>query len=75
MIVPPNTLKKYATGKGIAPKSEMVGHLIRRLGDAVEGVPSNDEADAIWLAALGAHLLGAPLVEGFIQIDDEVRVQ
>ena len=63
LIVPPNTLKKYATGKGIAPKSEMVGHLIRRLGDAVEGVPSNDEADAIWLAALGAHLLGTPLVD------------
>ena len=63
LIVPPVTLKKFATGSGVAPKEAMVGHLIRRLGAKVEGVPSNDEADGIWLAALGAHVMGHPLVD------------
>jgi len=63
LIVPPSTLKKFGTGKGNSPKDEMVGHLIRRLGDLVEGVPAHDEADAIWLAALGAYVMGHPLVD------------
>lgn len=63
LIVSPSTLKKFATATGNAPKSAMAAHLIRRAGHLIEGVPGEDEADAIWLALLGAQLLGTPLVD------------
>ena len=63
LIVSPSTLKKFATGTGNAPKSAMAAHLVRRAGHLIEGVPGEDEADAIWLALLGAQLLGTPLVD------------
>jgi len=58
--IPPNTLKKYATGKGVAIKTEMVQAAEKRLG--YEGHDHN-EADALWLRAVGCALLKAPLVE------------
>ena len=58
--VPPATLKKYATGKGNVGKVEMVVSARERLG--YEGHDDN-EADALWLRAIGLELLGRPLVE------------
>lgn len=58
--VPPASLKKYATGKGNANKGEMLAAAIRRLD--YEGA-SDNEADALWLRAMGLDHLGAPLVD------------
>lgn len=61
-IVPSTTLKKYATGVGGGPKAgkDMVlSACVRRFGWFTGG---NDEADALWLAAMGADALGHPLV-------------
>lgn len=58
--VPPSSLKKYATGKGNANKGEMLAAAIRRLG--YEGADDN-EADALWLRAMGLDALGCPVVE------------
>lgn len=59
--VPPTSLKKYATGRGNAGKDEVLAAAIRRFPDI--NVRGNDEADGLWLAAIGADLLGEPLVE------------
>lgn len=59
-IAPPATVKKYATGKGNAGKDDMLSAAIRR-NEEFDG--GNDEADAMWLAAMGAdHLLGRPVI-------------
>lgn len=60
VAVVPSSLKKYATGKGNANKGEMLAAAIRRLG--YEGADDN-EADALWLRAMGLDALGAPLVK------------
>lgn len=57
--VPPSSLKKFATGKGNAGKEEVLASAIRRLG--YEG-HDNNEADALWLRAMGMDALGCPLV-------------
>jgi crossover junction endodeoxyribonuclease RuvC len=59
--VAPTSLKKYATGKGNAAKDEVLAAAIRRF--PAINVTGNDEADALWLAAIGADLLGEPMVE------------
>ena len=59
--VPPATLKRYATGKGVAPKDEVLLSVARRFPDW--DVTNADEADALVLAAMGADHLGHPLVE------------
>lgn len=53
------TLKKYATGSGAAAKEAVVIAATRRYPE-VEFV-TNDEADALILAAIGCRLLGAPI--------------
>ncbi len=58
--VPPSNLKKYATGKGNANKGEMLAAAIRRLD--YQGA-SDNEADALWLRAMGLDALGCPVVE------------
>lgn len=58
--VPPSTLKVFATGKGNAGKDEVLAAAIRRLGF---GGHDNNAADALWLRALGHHVLGDPLLE------------
>jgi crossover junction endodeoxyribonuclease RuvC len=58
--IPPSNLKTFALGKGVGSKTEMTLAASRRLG--YEGC-SDDEADALWLAHLGAHLLGRPAVD------------
>lgn len=58
--VPPSSLKKYACGKGNANKGEMLAAAIRRLD--YEGA-SDNEADALWLRAMGLDALGCPVVK------------
>lgn len=60
LLVAPNTLKKYATGNGQAGKVEMYQAAQKRFG--YDGT-SFDEADALWLRAIGWDLLGQPIVE------------
>ena len=60
MLVAPGTLKKYATGNGHASKYEVIQAAERRLH--YEGA-SDDEADALWLRAIGWALLEQPIVE------------
>jgi crossover junction endodeoxyribonuclease RuvC len=60
-VITPNQVKIYATGNGSAKKDVVLAATVRRyLQVEVEG---NDEADALNLAALGAHYLGAPLIQ------------
>lgn len=59
-VIPPASLKKYATGKGNAGKDEMIVAACKRFPWFAGG---NDEADALFLAAMGAEHLGMPLVE------------
>lgn len=58
LLVPPGTLKKYATGHGLAPKLDVLKAAEKRLG--YDGT-SFDEADALWLRAIGCDLIGVPL--------------
>lgn len=55
-IVPPAKLKKFATGTGTATKTAMIVAARERLGFA--GLDDN-QADALWLRALGLALYGA----------------
>lgn len=50
IVVPPPTLKKFATGKGNAQKDLMLKEVFRRWA---YDTPSNDLADAYWLAIYG----------------------
>jgi crossover junction endodeoxyribonuclease RuvC len=56
-VVPPSVLKKWATGAGNADKFR-VGQAIAKRWPDVE-LRSNDEADALGLASMGLHHLGA----------------
>jgi crossover junction endodeoxyribonuclease RuvC len=60
VVVPPACLKKYATGKGGAKKEAVAFEAVRRFPDVQ--LRNNDEADALWLAAMGADWLGWPQV-------------
>lgn len=61
IVVPPSSLKKYATGKGGAHKDEVLAAVVRRYKDCE--LTGNDEADALTLAAMGADYHGWPIVE------------
>lgn len=58
-LIPPASLKKYATGKGNASKADVLVAAVRRLG--YEGSDDN-QADALWLRAMTLDHLGAPAV-------------
>jgi Holliday junction resolvasome RuvABC endonuclease subunit len=60
LMCPPGTLKKYATGNGAANKVEVILAAGKRLG--YEGHNDN-EADALWLRAIGCELLGVPVCD------------
>lgn len=53
--VAPGTLKKWATGRGTAPKSDVVSMLTMRYD---RRFPTDDEADAFALMMIGRQLLG-----------------
>jgi crossover junction endodeoxyribonuclease RuvC len=57
--VTPGGLKKYATGSGSAGKDEVLLAVARRYPDI--DVRTNDQADALVLAAMGARHLGHPI--------------
>lgn len=59
VLIPPATLKKFATGKGNADKTAMAVALLKRAGLEL---PTSDEVDAWWLRAAGLQLLGEPVV-------------
>lgn len=59
IVIPPTSVKKYATGSGAAPKDHVLAAVIRRYPDA--DVTGNDQADALVLAAMCARYHGAPL--------------
>lgn len=54
-IVPPSTVKKFATGNGNAPKELMLTEAVKRL--AYQG-HNLDEVDALWLRHAGEHHYG-----------------
>lgn len=60
LYVHPSTVKVFATGHGNASKGDMVAAAQRRLG---YGGELSDEADAMWLRAIGCALLGEPLAD------------
>lgn len=62
IVVPPASVKTYATGKGNAGKDDVLTAAIRRGGALFTG-SSNDEADAWWVWALTMDLAGAPVVD------------
>lgn len=57
--VGPNLRAKYATGKGNAGKAAVMIAVTRRYPDC--DFTTDDEADALVLAAIGSRLLGHPL--------------
>lgn len=58
-VAPPSSVKRYATGKGVADKDAMMLATARRFSSFTG---DNNAADALWLACLGADHLGSPLV-------------
>lgn len=57
VVIPPSSRAKYATGKGNAPKEQVLAEAIRRLG--YKGHDHN-EADAMWLLAMACDHYDAP---------------
>lgn len=58
-VLPPSSLKKFATGKGNASKTEMAVAAFRRAG--LEFVDDN-ACDSWWLYVAAAQYLGSPVV-------------
>ncbi len=58
-VVTPTCLKRYATGRGNAPKDAVLAAAIRRYRDLE--FDGNDQADALILAAMAADHYGQPL--------------
>ncbi|MGO1851799.1 MAG: hypothetical protein ACTH0V_00135 [Microbacteriaceae bacterium] len=59
VVVAPATRAKYATGGGAGGKDRVMSQVFKRFPEA--GVETNDEADAVFLTAIGRHLAGAPI--------------
>lgn len=60
IVIPPSSVKVFATGKGSAGKDEMFAAAIRRLG--YEG-NSKDQCDALWIYHATMAALDLPLVQ------------
>lgn len=65
LVVPPSSLKKWATGKGNVGKPQVAVGLHRTLPQSVFGVDfaavDDNEADAAGLCAVGAQAMGWPI--------------
>lgn len=59
-LVPPASLKKYATGRGNATKADMRVELLKRTGLDLR---DDNQVDAWWLRAMGLDRLGCPPVD------------
>ncbi len=59
-VIPPTCRAKYATGSGASRKVAVLEAAQRRYGAIL---PSDDEADALILRAMGLHFLGQPLTD------------
>lgn len=59
-VIPPASVKKYATGKGNAAKADMVREVTKRFPWFDGG---EDEADALVLASMAADHLGQPMAQ------------
>jgi Holliday junction resolvasome RuvABC endonuclease subunit len=59
-VIPPASAKKYATSKGNAGKADMLIAAVRRLPEV--DVKDDNEADALWIAAMAADHYGCPIV-------------
>lgn len=62
IVTAPKHLKRYATGNGAASKTDMLEAAqteLWRHGAATD----HNEADALWLRAIGQHLLGDPICD------------
>lgn len=62
-VVPPSSLKMFATGRGNATKGEVRSGVSDRYGHHTEGVGRYDQADAYTAMAMGLHHLGYPLAD------------
>lgn len=60
-VIPPSSLKVYATGNGRAGKGEIRDAIARTYGHLTEGPARYDEADAYTAMAAGHDWLGEPL--------------
>ena len=72
--VPPAALKRFATGKGTAGKDQVLLAAARRFPHV--DVADNNQADALWLAAIGAQHLGVPVVDlpqAHLTVMDKIR--
>lgn len=58
VVVPPAVVKKYATGRGNAPKPDLRMELYKRAG---LDVADDNEVDALWLLAAALEVAGDPL--------------
>jgi hypothetical protein len=59
-VIPPSTLKKYATGRGNATKPDMRVAFLQRAGIDER---DDNQVDAWWLRAAGLDALGHPPVD------------
>jgi crossover junction endodeoxyribonuclease RuvC len=62
VVVTPSARAKYATGRGNAPKAEVMAAAIRRYGHLVEMADDN-QCDAVILGAMAADHYGQPLAK------------
>lgn len=58
-LVPPSSLKKYATGRGNANKTQMAVAAQKRFGLEFD---DDNQCDAFWLRAMGLDALGFELI-------------
>lgn len=71
-LVPPSSLKKYATGKGNATKPDMAVALYKRAGLELG---DDNQVDAAWLRFMGLDWLGyCPVIVPTVQRDVMLKI-